>query len=41
LKRKKPRTKADFHDAILSAIESMNDNDFEEWYDACGYALAA
>ena len=41
LKRKKPRTKADFHDAILSAIESMNDNDFEEWYDSCGYALAA
>lgn len=41
LKRKKPRNKSDFHDAILSAITSMNDNDFEEWYDACGYALTA
>jgi len=41
LKRRKPRTKADFHDAIVSAITSMNDNDFDEWYDACGYALIA
>lgn len=41
LKRKKPRAKADFHNAILDAITSMNDNDFEEWYDACGYSLAA
>lgn len=41
LKRKKPRKKSEFHDAILAAVTSMNDNDFEEWYDACGYSLAA
>jgi hypothetical protein len=40
LKRKKPREKADFHNAILTAVTSMNDNDFEEWYEACGYSLA-
>jgi transposase len=40
LKRKKPRKKADFHDAIVAAVSSMNDNDFEEWYEACGYSLA-
>ena len=39
LKRKKPRTKADFHDAIFIAASSVNDNDFEEWYEACGYQL--
>lgn len=41
LKRKKPRTKADFHDAIVTSITSMNDNDFEEWYEVCGYSLVA
>lgn len=41
LKRIKPRTKAEFHDAISSAVTFMNDNDFEEWYEACGYQLAA
>jgi len=41
LKRKKPRTKADFHNALFIAIMSMNDNDFDEWYEACGYQLAA
>jgi len=40
-KRKKPRTKSDFHNAILTAISSMNDNDFDEWYEACGYSLIA
>ena len=40
LKRKKPRKKAEFHDALLYAITSVNDEDFEEWYDACGYSLA-
>lgn len=38
-KRKKPRNKADFHDAIFTAITSMNSNDFDEWYEACGYSL--
>ena len=41
LKRNKPRTKADFHTALGAALSSMNDEDFEEWYDACGYSNAA
>jgi transposase len=41
LKKNKPRTKADFHMALSAALSSMNDGDFEEWYDACGYSLAA
>jgi transposase len=41
LKRKKPRSKSEFHEALLHAITSVNDEDFEEWYDACGYSLAA
>jgi len=41
LKRKKPRSKAEFHDALLEAITSVNEGDFEEWYEACGYSVAA
>lgn len=41
LKRKKPRSKAEFHDALFEAITFVNDNDFEEWYESCGYAMAA
>jgi transposase len=41
LKRKKPRSKSEFHEALLVAITSVNDEDFEEWYDACGYSLSA
>lgn len=37
LKRKKARSKAEFHNALLEAITSVNDEDFEEWYEACGY----
>jgi transposase len=40
LKRKKPRSKAEFHDALFEAITSVNDNDFEEWYESCGYSIA-
>ena len=41
LKRKKPRSKSEFHEALFYAITSVNDEDFEEWYDACGYSLVA
>lgn len=41
LKRNKPRTKSEFHSALAVALSSMNDEDFEEWYDACGYSIAA
>ena len=37
LKRNNPRTKAEFHTALSSALFSMDDEDFEEWYDSCGY----
>jgi transposase len=41
LKRKKPRTKSDFHIALAEALYSVNDEDFEEWYESCGYSVAA
>lgn len=41
LKRKKARSKAEFHNALLEAITSVNDEDFEEWYESCGYSIAA
>ncbi len=41
LKKNKPRSKSDFHLALSKALSSMNDEDFEEWYDACGYDLAS
>jgi len=41
LRRKKPRTKAEFHMTLAAALSSMNDEDFEEWYEACGYSVAA
>jgi transposase len=41
LKRKKPRSKAEFHDALLEAITRVNEGDFKEWYEACGYSIAA
>ena len=37
LKRLMPRTKADFHDALAIALDSVNGEDCEEWFDACGY----
>lgn len=40
LKRKKPRSEAEFHDSLVEAITSVNDEDFEEWYEACGYSIA-
>jgi len=40
LRRNKPRTKAEFHTALGTALSSMNDGDFEEWYENCGYSVA-
>jgi transposase len=40
LKQMKPRSKADFHNSLFEAITSVNDGDFEEWYESCGYSLA-
>jgi len=40
LKRKKPRTKADFHRELAFAISEINEIDCEEWYESCGYQIA-
>jgi transposase len=39
LKRKKPRTKADFHNALFGAIGAVSDEDLEAWYEDCGYQV--
>lgn len=39
IKRKKPRTKADFHHALFSAINSVDEEDLEAWYEDCGYGI--
>jgi len=36
-----PRNPGDFHDALSQAIYELNDSDFEEWYEHCGYQVAA
>ena len=39
LKRLIPRTASEFHNALIAALLEVSDDDFEEWYDCCGYAL--
>ena len=34
-----PRDPEAFHDALVQAISELSDNDFEEWYEYCGYEL--
>lgn len=34
-----PRDPEAFHDALVQAISELSDNDFEEWYEHCGYDL--
>lgn len=38
LKRMMPRTKADFHNALVTALDAVNEQDCEEWFDSCGYS---
>ena len=35
-----PRTPAEFHQALCAAINELSNEDFEGWYENCGYALA-
>ncbi len=35
----KPRNPGEFHNALVEAISALDINDFEEWYDACGYQI--
>ena len=37
IRKLKPRSPAKFHDALVEAISGLDINDFEEWYNACGY----
>lgn len=39
IKKLMPRTKEEFHSALCSALNELNDDDFEGWYEHCGYAL--
>ena len=41
LKRKKPRTDAEFHNALSKALSAVDEEDLLGWYEDCGYALAA
>jgi transposase len=41
IKRLKPRSSAEFHDALAAALHAVNEDDFRGWYEECGYAVAA
>jgi len=41
LKKNKPRTKAEFHDALFLALNLVNEEDLESWHEDCGYEVAA
>lgn len=37
LKRSKPRSNAEFHNALSTALHEINENDLSGWYEECGY----
>ena len=37
LRKLKPRSKAEFHDSIGDALNSVEYSDCEEWFECCGY----
>lgn len=39
LKRKKPRTNAEFHHALFGAVGAVNEEDLEAWFEDCGFQL--
>lgn len=39
LKKLMPRTIADFHNALVMALDTINEEDCEGWFDACGYPV--
>lgn len=41
LKKYKPRTSEDFHNSLSNAILDITNNDLENWYEECGYQIAA
>lgn len=39
LKKLKPRSAGEFHNALVTSISELDDNDFEEWFEHCGYQM--
>jgi len=39
IKKLMPRTEKEFHSALCTALNELNDDDFEGWYEHCGYGL--
>jgi len=37
LKRSKPRSNAEFHNALTIALHEINEDDLTGWYEECGY----
>jgi transposase len=37
IKKMKPRTPEDFHNALYTALSELDVSDFDEWYTECGY----
>ena len=40
ISKKSPRDGGEFHNALIYAISELNDEDFEEWFEACGYQFS-
>jgi len=39
IKKLMPRTEKEFHSALCSALNELSDDDFEGWYEHCGYSF--
>lgn len=39
IKKLMPRSPGEFHDALVNSIYELSDDDFEEWYEHCGYSI--
>lgn len=37
IKKYSPKSGAEFHNALVNSLSELEDDDFVEWYDACGY----
>lgn len=40
IEKLRPRTKSEFHTALFDALNSINSDDLEGWYEECGYKIA-
>lgn len=37
MKRFKPRSHAEFHQSLSTALDEVNEDDLKNWYEECGY----